>query len=556
MSGNTPFLPEELMDSKPEDSGEQKFYLKDVVAQDAEGYAVYKKLLFDMNLNDECLYYYNGYKTVQVKYIDYEFKLHTASYSDKVLKEFVSLNNWQSFNRLLVRHKKFMASPQILNHAFVATENLSHPKGYILREDLMFLSVKDMAEIATTPKIEIDLPTGQILCYSPLRKILREDDELIMELLRIIFPEPSELKSFLDFLSLYAFENRYGLAKPTFIMYGSDRGTGKNLIFESLIGSIYDGQVCPLPPNYDKFTGYLEKKFVYIDENNEASLDPIHLYNFVKRMSGQRFNPVNRKGIESKTKLNGTFFGIASNEKALNIRDFVTDPAQNQFFVINTIGTKHPAISEFKKKIGALGYGGVVDLIEKSLGHFIFYVLFPIYEQLKLDNKRTGFRYGMEVPISEGLVKLINLSVSSSDKSIIQMLDNLATGNRTEYHLTPELGYHFVEFSNKQVDAENGFLTTKLIKSLCKQEKVNDTAFYLFLDKYSLVKSAKFRRYVYGTKPTGLLIDFTRLEYLSENNAWAGREEGYDTDSNSGNIYDELIGGDNSENDTKMGDEL
>ena len=550
MSKNTPLLPEEMIDS--EDSGQKKFYLKEVVAQDSEGYAIYKKLIYDMNLDEECLYYYNGYKTISVKYIDNEFRISTASYADKVLKEFVPLNNWQAFNRFIVRHKKFMSTPQIINHAFITQENLTHPKGYSLREDLMFLDLEHIIENATKPKVEIDFNTGHIICYSPIRAVIDKDgNELVMELLKIIFPDPAELKSFLDFLSLYTFENRYGLAKPTFIMYGSDRGTGKNLIFESLIGNIYEGQICPLPPNYDKFTGYLEKKFVYIDENNEASLDPIHLYNFVKRMSGQRFNIVNRKKIEAKTVLNGTFFGIASNEKALNIRDFITDASQNQFFVINTIGSKHPAISEFKKKISLLGYGGVVNLLERCLGWFVFSVLFPNYEKLKEDNKKNGYRYGMEVPISDGLLKLVNMSVSSCDKSIIQMLENLCTGNRQDYSLTIELSKHFTDFSNHTTEAENGFITHKLLKSLCRQEKVNDTAFYLFLDKFNLVKSSKFRRYINGSKPTGLLLDYNRISYLFENNAWTGRNEGYDTDiAGNTNIYDELLFDDGSINES------
>lgn len=541
MAKNTPLLPEEMVDA--EESKGQNFYEKDSFAQDSEGYAVYRKLIYDLNLQEECVYHHNGYKSVMVHYVDHEFKLHMASYSDKILKEFVPLSNWTAFNRYLLRHKKFMSAPYVFTQAYVSTEDFNHPKGYKLRDDLMFLDLERFIEVATTPKFSVNFMTGEISCNAPLKKVIRRDgNDLVMELLSIIFPEPSELKAFLDFLSLYAFENRYGLAKPTFIMYGSDRGTGKNLIFESLIGNIYEGQTCPLPPNYDKFTGFLEKKFVYIDENNEASLDPIHLYNFVKRMSGQRFNIVNRKRIEAKAILNGTFFAIASNEKALNIRDFVTDPSQNQFFVINTVGTKHPAISEFKKKIGQLGYGGVVDLIEKCLGWFIFSELFPVYEKLKLENKKNGYRYGMSVPISDGLMKLVNMSVSSTDKSIIQMLDNLCNGNHKEYPLTHELLAHFIDFSNHPTDKANGFLTNKLLKSLCKLERVNDTSFYLFLDKYRLVLSSKFRRYVYGGKPTGLMLDFKRLSYLFENNAWTGSELGYDTDDTADkNIYDELL---------------
>ncbi len=536
---NIPLKP----DIPADDSGEKKFYQKDIVTQDAEGYAIYKKLIFDMNLNSECLYWADGFKTIRVDYIDNEFKISKATYTEKSLKSFVSIANWIPLMKYLIRHKKFMSKPKIVVKAYVTKENLSEEKGYSSRGDLRFLDKKTFIENATTSNVEFDTDRGSIICYTPLIAPVDIRNDLIEELLRIIYPEENEYKSIVDFLSLYSFEDRCGLAKPTFIMYGHQRGTGKNFIFETFMGAIYAGQICPLPPNYDKFTAYLEKKFVYIDENNEASLDPIRLYNFVKRMSGQKFNMVNRKSVEAKMILNGTFFGIASNEKALNMRDFISDPSQNQFLVINTIGEKHSAFKAFKKKIACAGYHGLQHLVDRCLGHFVFSVLFKNYERIKIENKRLSFRYGMNVPISEGLIKLMQMSVSTSDKGAISMLDNLTTGNKKEYDLIPELGYHFLEFQNKESDRANGFLSNKLLKSLCKQERIGETAFYLFLDKYDLIRSNKFRRYVYGCKPVGILLDFGRLIYLFENNAWSGIKEGYDTDTGfeQEDIFSELV---------------
>ncbi len=531
-------------DIPADDTGEKKFYLKDVVAQDAEGYAIYKKLIFDMNLDEECLYWANGgYKIIKVSYIDNDFGLNISSFTEKALRNFVTLPSWIPLNKYIIRHRKFLSSPKIKNLAYIAKEDLSKPKGYALRGDLSFLDKGDMIELATSSNIEFDYNTGYIKCFTPLIKPIDKNNELIEELLGIIYPKKEEYDSIIDFLSLYAFESRYGLAKPTFIMFGTNRGTGKNLMFETIIGSIYAGQMCPLPPNYDQFTGYLDKKFVYIDENNEASLDPIHLYNFVKRMSGQKYNIVNKKRIEAKMISNGTFFGISSNEKALNIRDAITDPSQNQFLVINTLEEKHKPISIFNSKIALLGYTGLPNFIDRCLGNFVFTKLFDNYEKMKIRSKKIGFRYGMEVPISDGLVKLVTLSVSSSEKSIIQILDNLVSGYRNSYHLTTELGYHFVEFKGKMNDNANGFLTHKLLRALCSQEKVKDTSFYLFLDKYNLVKSMKFRRYVYGAKPTGILIDFPVLIRLFEYNSWSGQDEGYDTDEESDidNIFDTAL---------------
>jgi len=489
------------------------------------GQGIYEKVCHLMNFPNDILYYTGTYQTIYIKQDAVDISMEIINYNKSDIHALLTEEERGYMLRYMLRHRRFLSKPFISKYCYLAEENKSSESGFTMRTDLENLSTPDLYNSITRAEVFTNYFTGEFKCFVPLNQINSASNynQQINDVLRIIFPEDEERKTIKDFMALYAFENRYGKARPTLIMNGV-RGTGKNLFADIILASIYRGQTTALPSNFKTFNGFLENKCVVIDEQTKlGGNDPLYLYDYIKRLSGSRFAAINEKNKGVKTVLTGTYIIICTNEQPLRIRDAIDSPSNNQFIVIRAKNSKVEALEKYKLEVQKLGFSAYEDFFNYAMGYYVMTELFDVYKQMKLESKTKAFRYGMEIPIFEGLKHMMAQSVTSQDKEMIQSIEDLLENdNKRSYFLTDSMDELFDEFALPTA-GNKGFLAKKLIISLCSQRKWKVSAFEMFLGRYNLIKNDYMRRVVKsGRTISGMLIDVDRVEYLSKYNAWSG----------------------------------
>lgn len=489
-----------------------------------QGRLLYGKVCDLLGIKEDELYYYNGIKSYKIDYNNttFDFRLLKASYSKDAVKamlapdggsgskEYNLLLNWMFANR------NFHGEPFMVRHAFLTRESKASEQGFFWREGL---TNENWIEESQKVRVEYNTQSGTIKVYTPICKVNKSYNSAINKMFEIIFDDPAELKSFKQLLALFTFEDRGGLARPTFIMFGA-RGSGKNLLSEYVFAGVFPGQTKPIAINSESFSGYLENKGVIIDENAKKKEDLEAQYEFIKQTSGQRFASVNKKQVEAYNVLNTSYMFILANNQPLHIKDEIKSSKENQFLVFYVDRSKTEEFGEFKAEIAEQGYVDISDLIDKCLGHYITTELFDIYKELKLECKQENYRYGMDVPLTAGLKAIKDMSVSIKQTYVDQVFYDLIHSDFTYYENQPKFtDYVLAEaqlFKNK-----DGFLSFNALKAMCairdiKAEHVNWT----LKNKGFVEKPDTSTTYPYrgiNRRSKGMKIDMAKLvEYMNE----------------------------------------
>jgi hypothetical protein len=284
------------------------------------GRLLYEQVCTHLNIDFGYLVYFQGIRALTIKK-DKEvsdYKMHESTYSkDVIISLLGSKAQYNLFLAYICKEHSFKGRPKLTKRASITQEGRATSKGF---DWLNGVDADTWRDIAFKDRININHKNGEVRIQLGFQPVQDTNNIAIEELLEIIVPDQYEREAFKQFASLYAFEDRGGLSKPTFIMFGA-RGSGKNLIGEYFLGEIYPGQVRQLPPNADSFTGFLERKGVIMDENAETASNQSAQYEWIKKHSGSKLTPINKKGVEVEDVVSQSFFFIFANDKPIQIKD-------------------------------------------------------------------------------------------------------------------------------------------------------------------------------------------------------------------------------------------
>jgi len=252
-----------------------------------------------------------------------------------------------------------------------------------------------------------------------------------------------------EYLACYVYTN---YKKLPFIILTGERGVGKNTFAES-IQEIYPVLSETARDLEDKFNGFAEKKLLIIDES--ASNGKVQ-YQMLKKLSGQKSENVNRKYLQpyqAKNNINIIFLSNDDMPVYVDRNEKPTDERNNQFFVyrLQPHGTFDADLQQ--------------KLIDR-LGHYIRTELKNIFNNLNM----TGYRYSIEVPITEEEKKLFDNSITDIESEadhIAEVLENKINDSSWNYYLFTKAGIIPTEFFS---DMSNGKVSKiKVIQNLQKR---------------------------------------------------------------------------------------
>lgn len=499
----------------------------------AEGYLIYKKVCQIMNWEDEILFFHGKIKTIEIIYLDKtkDMKLEETVYSKDYINDLIGKPATVKLTKYLMQKKCFRAKPFLVKEGYVCYDVTGAKDGFVFRDELLDKSMDYIKEWMSRKIVKINYKTGEILSSIPMAKIEDNNIKYLDKLLSIIFPNNKEKLMAMQFASLYAFENRYGLSKPTLVMYGEHRATGKNMFIEHVIGSIYPGQIQPVASNSDSFTAGLSNKGLFYDEETETSKsgNSNKFYDKLKKDSGSLLASINIKGKEAFSILSGCYIMIASQEKPFHLRDKIEDPENNQFLIFNTVLSKKEQFADLQKEITGLnlGYRNISHFIQKNIGSYIWSVLFPVYKAMKLEGKARSFRYGMEVPITAGSLDIQAKSVTNTQENCVQLMENLFFNESRDYRLEGDDLVYFNNFAHP-ITGLKGYIPVSFKNRMLKRCGVNETAFDFFILNFKLLirKDSRAKIDVSNNdipdivKPRCYKIDYERLTDLIKENNW------------------------------------
>jgi hypothetical protein len=412
--------------------------------------------------------YYKGIKVFPITKGKFRYFLGENSYDFKALK--MVLKEDEKVQRMcnyVLSKYNMKTQPALHKYCYICNATSAEEQGFRLRKDLEPFKndFDEWTRRASTMSWSYDPETYSYNCYIPLIKRNKSNNELINKYLELTFKD--DLESIMDYVSLYAFENRYEISRPTLLLSG-DRGTGKNTFLESLVGQIYYGVSQEITFG-DNFTEWMDAKLAYIGEITEGTHRTDVLWDWSKRISGQGVNKVNTKNKSKVEMSNGIYFVMLTNEiKPFHIKDPIVDDSQNQMLVVKMIKNSETTkqVEKMILEINKLGYYGFMDFMKDHLGHWIYTDLFEHYKKLKLRIKNRPYRYGMPVPITKGLKEIIQLSVTGSDYAIIKCIEDLFYQNDDPYQLDQEERTIFRMFTTGTAEGIRGFLPLSVINKM------------------------------------------------------------------------------------------
>jgi len=506
--------------------------------KDDKGYMIYQKVCNEMGWNDNALFYFGGVKSVELIHNpkNNNLKLQSYNFTKKDALNLIENDECKTLFSYIMRNKRFSTDPVLITDSYITYESKGAKEGYVLRDELKGKSIDEILEWASAIRTNINYKIGEYSVNIPIQKVIDRGNSYYMnKLINIIIPDKIEQKAFKEYVALYTFEYRYGLAKPTLVMFGK-RNTGKNLLIDYFLGSIYPEQIQPAPNNIDNFNAALQNKGLFYDEKTDKSSGKksYKFYDELKKMSGSKNNSINKKGKEVYTVQNGCYIMIASNEKPFDLRDEIQDSNSNQFLVLEMNVTKGRDIASFEDEITNLGkgYHRIVDFIKKNIGDYISTELWSVYQKMKIEAKQKSYRYGMDIPITVGLLNIQAKSISNSEKLCIQVLEDLYNNDPETYKLDGKECLFFEEFSNPQ-KGSMGFLANIVREQCLKAFKLNSNAFFHTLEKFKLIKTANTTKTIIvgndfdkkSKRQQGTRIDFERLSNLIKSQSWYGEPE-------------------------------
>lgn len=468
--------------------------------QDEEGLKEYLKIIKYLKLNEGELVYYKGQvKHYKVTKGTFNYTLGESSYNDRDIKTLFAGNSEKAdmLKRYLLKNYNMHTKPTLNKFCYLTNATSQEPQGFRWRADLAEHkeNIDNLSKEASTVKIAFDKTKFAYNCYIPIIAVKKANNKIIKEYIELTFKDDTE--ALLDWLSLYAFENRYQISRPTLMLKSNKRGTGKNTFLESVAGQIYEGSSCEITfdDNFNEWGGY---KLVYIDEGGDTKYNPAALWDKSKQISGQGILKVNTKFGSKEDQANGSYCVIMSNDpKPIHIKDEILSEDKNQILVIDMEKDSETdmAVEKLELQMHRLGYYHFKDFFADHLGHWVFTDLLEHYKKLKKKTKSKPYRYGMPVPITKGLKKLLQMSLSPNDIMILKSIEDLYYQNPSPYNLTEDEKVVFNMFASGTPKPESlkGYIPFSILAKMANTNKFEISAFNRFLDKRGWLYEAHIR---------------------------------------------------------------
>jgi hypothetical protein len=499
--------------------------------KEESGLKLYVKICKLLNAKLGEIVYHNGQiKQIVIINDKYMLSANLVSIKDSNIKDLLDgfTPHQILFNRFVLLNYLFPASIKLNKFAYVTEHDGSKKEGFKLRKDLHKYrnNLEKLMQAGTEQKYTINHKTGTIDLFIPTIAVRKKGNKLINEYFDIVFGKEHSLLA-KRHAALYTFENRYGISRPTLIIYG-DRGTWKNLHIEKFLGGIYQGLVFKAIPN-KSFNSYLNNKIVFYDETTEEKTGNLMgLYDKLKEMSGSSVNYLSTKYGSDQAIVNGIFPILLSNDpKPIHIKDMIENENQNQFLVIYTkyAQRSQDRFEKLKTKIQSMGYRDFEFFFEDYLGYYLWTDLFDVYKQMKKEGVGINYRYGMPIPITAGLKRILKASVTDSKVSSIQIIKEFYYENIdfiNKFNFNDEYVQMFEAFNKPKT---KGCIPLRLLRKITTREHI--THFRTFIE--SLVserlivamEKIKISTKVHNNGKTPIddciIIDMDKLEeYLSD----------------------------------------
>ncbi len=235
--------------------------------------------------------------------------------------------------------------------------------------------------------------TGLDIRYAPTPVDIA-DDEFVIEYINHIMGHDQERVDFiLDWMAVWAYENYDpdgGKRLPTIILMG-DRGVGKNVVIEFIM-RFYPEEVSATQFTLvGDFNDWSDHKLLFVDE---ADMNSKKLYDTLKRHTGSRRLPCNKKYEKVKWINNNLNIVIASNESQpvyLDVRDTRNATPQNCQWFFHEIKLD-PKNLPYRKD--------PAPYLRQCAGHFVRNTLFKRYRDWQQRGDLAVCRYKIKVPLT------------------------------------------------------------------------------------------------------------------------------------------------------------
>jgi hypothetical protein len=285
---------------------------------------------------------------------------------------------------------------------------------------------------ADTSYYESDLVNGIFTVHHKALPVDIEDNDFIEEYLSDRF---GDYKDFIkQWMAVYCYTNYKKL--PTLVFSGG-RGSGKSS-FSEIVAKIYPSLYYRWSGSKESFTHEAEKKFLLVEENPG---DKVSQYKSLKDYAGSEDATVRKLFKDPYLVKNNMNMCILSNETIpvfVRSEEQPEDSWNNQFFVYEFPALDGRPDAQIKNKV-----------IER-LGHYIRTELKTVFESLNLE----GFRYSIDVPITEYEDALFINNKTEADYEIEDLIDDLID----------EYSSGVITFQQYRIFVEHGFLPSEWIK--------------------------------------------------------------------------------------------
>ena len=498
------------------------------------GRTEYLELCTILKVKDGEIVYYHGIKVYAVTRNKFRYFLGENSYSERTLKSLLGeKDKVDNVVKYIIKNHNMKSEPALHKYCYIVNATAQEKAGFRLRKDLEQYSrdFDKWTSLACTMTSVFDSETHSYNCYIPLIKRDKADNKTINAYIKMTFKEHTQ--AIMDYLALYTFENRYEISRPILLLCG-DRGTGKNTFVEALMSQIYMGVTSEITLG-DAFNEWTDSKLAYIGEISQEGHNTTFLWDMGKQLSGQGVSKVNGKFAGKYEVSNGLYMVAMSNEpKPIHIKDQIMNEEENSLLVIKMKKneTTDADVRKFKLDINKKGYISISEYFKDHLGHWVFTDLFEHYKNLRQRIKMRPCRYGMVVPITEGLIEIVQMSVSGVDASILKCVEDLFYQNYSPYNLSDEDERVFKMFSSATETGIKGFIPLSIIG---KMANTNKTDFYVTFIKFLRkrgwllngdIQVNPFTESIGSSKPkNGIIVNVQKVaNYFEERNADSRRK--------------------------------
>ena len=313
---------------------------------------------------------------------------------------------------------------------------------------------------------EVDLGKGVITAHHQAIPVKIRDNDYVEQYLEDRFGIHKEFIK--EWLAVYCHSNYRKL--PSLIFSGG-RGTGKST-FAEIMGEIYPTMSFQWSGNEEGFTYEVEKKLLIVEENIS---DKVSQYKTLKKYTGQKYATVKKKFKDPYQVKNNVNIVLLSNELIplfVSREELPTDTKNNQFFVYE--------FSEFTGSIDP----DLQDKVLARIGHYIRTELKTIYDDLPT----TGYRYSIDVPISDEEKELFAANTSDQESDVDMLMDRLLEQYNLQAFPDDMPIYSFIKKGQLPVKwikyySQSGQHYNKIIKGMRRQRLVFGSAEKVQVDK-------------------------------------------------------------------------